>query len=344
MGAPNSHDDTIYALFCGFIPMKWGLLLSVATTVVWAIDTVLTRLAVTEFNAEPVLFSCLSLLAGACVLLIIGGGPGKEGLSTVRSLHTWFYGFLYVLMGIFYTIALDYTTTTEMSLIDQISILMSLILVKVYFKRRWYFLDVLGNAVIILCIGYIVWNLEPGIRLPATVFVALAAFCLTLRAAVTEDHPNFNNADNFREKCRVTGSVVGVTSFVSIVVLFVFAWLKTAVTDDQPALMLALKGMPSVVDFTDTNTLIGGIALGILTVSVSNYLLFSAVKAAKTEHFMMVMASLPFFTYAVEYVFGLFGWLDVSAVSIQDLMVGVVIMGAAVIMIFNRARHKDHLP
>lgn len=310
-----------------------GLTLSFITTVLFATFEVCFRYAAVAFDVHPVIFTSLAFFVAATMLIIIAG-PGQGGLKTLRRPHTWAFGAMEILMNISVMFALAYITTTEMNFLARATMIFALLIGWVFLGRPPKKYDVFGILLVLGGLIYVAWEIDPAIR-------AIVLFCMfwvsltsTLRTVIAETHPESGNALTIRQRCRVSGYVLMVSSFCFLFFAFTVGFLKSSMPfGDLPIL---LQNAPGYGDIVHKPTVYGGIILGVTIIPLAMYFYFYATRVAKTEVFIMVTSFLPFSAYAVEYIFHLFDLLDISSVSNGDLAAGAVMTLGALVMLYGR--------
>ncbi|MFT7433295.1 MAG: diguanylate cyclase (GGDEF)-like protein [Alphaproteobacteria bacterium] len=319
------------------IDKKKGLILSFITMFFWALHDVSFRFAAVEYKVEPTVFICFTLFVAAFVLIVVAG-PGTGGMATLKRGHTWAYGIFEVLLNIAQMFALIYITTTEMNFLNRTTVIMSLIATWMFFGRKLHLSDIIGGSLVLGGLYYIAEGLDPAIRIQALVCIFFVAFTSVATAMLGEIHPENNGAETVRARSRVAGYVLLVSSFVFLAVTLGVAFLKAnagAVALDFPI----ISGLPELADFAYKPTFIIALVLGLTVMPIAMYFFFYATKTAKTETFMAVSSTLPFFTYAVEWLAAKFGFLDISGITSRDLIAGaVIVMGAFLI---EYMRHQN---
>lgn len=313
---------------------KKGLILSFITMFFWALHDVSFRFAAVEYSVEPTVFICFTLFVTAFVLIVVAG-PGAGGMSTLKRGHTWAYGVLAVFLNIAQVFALIYITTTEMNFLNRATVVMSILATWMFFARRPHFSDLIGGSLVLGGLYFIAEGLDPAIRVQALVCILFVAFTSVATAMLGEIHPENNNAETIRARSRVAGYVLLVSSFVFLVMTLAVALLKENSTEIANALPI-ISGFPSLGDFLHKPTFFIALILGLTVMPIAMYFFFYATKTAKTETFMAVSSTLPFFTYAVEWLASKFGLLDISAITHKDLIAGAVIVAGAFLIEYMR--------
>ena len=313
--------------------------LAFLTVLLWAVDTVYGRWAVTVLDVNPAIFSCVSLLAASTVLIIIAG-PGKAGLETLRRPHTWAYGLFQIMLSISLNWGLTFVSATELTFLSRFSILLSVALAWMFLQRKPSWLDAVSLTIIGAGLYLVATQTNPEGRIPGLLCIGGVALFQTLRTMIAEVHPEAVQAQNVKTRCRVTGYVLLVTSFCLLALTMAGAALKLALADD-PSLLHSLPLLASMPDWPDVfhkNTIYSAVIFGGTVLPVAMYLYFYVARLVKTEVFMSMIAFLPFFTYAAEHTLARAGILDPTPIPSSLLVFGTIIVLGAILMIYGRLR------
>lgn len=311
-----------------------GLLLSLAAVLLWGIDAVVYRYAAATLHVNPVVFSCLALFVGSLVLIIIAGS-GSLGVATLRQPLTWVYGIFQLFLNVTATFAFIYMPATEVTLLARFAIILSLFTGWLFFSRAPSWSDGVGSLLILAGLGIIVVSLPDEYRFVGLFWMFLNVCCNLARTIIAEIHPQSTQAQSIRDRCRVTGVVLYITSFTVATFFAGLAILKTHIPETvaQPQI---LHMLPSLADFTHLPTLCASILFGATIVPSAMYFYFYGTKVAKTENFMIVAAFTGAFTFVFEWLASLMGLVDIRALSQLDLAAGLLIISGAVFMIYMR--------
>lgn len=313
--------------------MKLGLILSLITVLIWAVERVSSRFLLVEYHVEPVIFTCFSLFVCSIILILVAG-PGKGGLDTLRRPHTWGYGILQVLMNITDMLMLALITSTEASFLARIAIIMAIVLKWIFLATKPHKTDFLGLPLILAGFAVVAVGLPEEVRGMALFWLFFTALFNTMRTMIAETHPSAQAANTIKSRCRVTGYVVMVTSFTLLISLFGFAFARTHV----PALegLPFAAALPTIGHMFHQTTLFAAGLMGLTILPFAMYFYFYTARVAKTEVFMMVTSIQPFLAFALESMLQRMGLLDIREITTTDLIAGVVIVLGAFGMIAGR--------
>ncbi len=309
------------------------------TILLWAVDTVYGRWAVTVLDVNPAIFSCMSLLAASSVLIIIAG-PGKAGMETLRSPYTWAYGVFQIMLSISLNWGLSFVSATELNFLTRFSIILSVLFAWMFLHRKPSALD--GVSLLIIAAGLFLVARETSSDnlIPGLICIFGVALFQTLRTIIAEVHPEAIGAQSIKTRCRVTGYVLLVTSFCLLCLTFAGAALKHAFVGD-PTMMQTLPILASMPEWSDVlrkETIYSAVIFGGTVLPLAMYLYFYVAKQVKTEVFMSMIAFLPFFTYVAERSLASVGILNPTYIPLPLLGYGGIIVIGAILMIYGR--HK----
>lgn len=314
-------------------------ILAFITVLLWAVDTVYGRWAVTVLNVNPAIFSCVSLLAASTVLIIIAG-PGKAGLETLRRPHTWAYGMFQIMLSISLNWGLTFVSATELTFLSRFSIVLAVIFAWMFLQRKPSWQDAISLCIIGLGLYLVAIQTAPEGRIPGLLCILGVALFQTLRTMIAEVHPEAVQAQNIKSRCRVTGYVLLVTSFCLLSLTVAGAALKLTLADD-PTMLQAIPVLASMPDWQDVlrkETIYSAVLFGGTILPLAMYLYFYVARLVKTEVFMSMIAFLPFFTYLAENILANAGILKPTIIPPSLLMCGAIIVLGAIFMIYGR--HK----
>jgi drug/metabolite transporter (DMT)-like permease len=323
--------------------LERGLLMAFTAVMFWGLLDASSRYAVVAMEADPMVFSCLNLMAGAVVLLAIAG-PGAGGLETLRRGHTWMFGFFRVLMTLFLVFAFTALSASEVNFMLRVNVLFALVAAWVFFERKPTVADAPG--IILLTGGFLglVLRQEDAFLNWAVGLVMLAAICDTILTIIAERHPVSKKAMGLHARCRYTGFVLFVTSLFFMLLAFLIASTKTWFGDDltylPEAAQQVLARAPTLAHFTHGGTLLSALVIGVFLRAPSMYLYLYAARLLKAENLLMAATLAPFATLAAESLFIGTGILDAATLDMWDVIAGVCMTTGALSMVVFRALAK----
>ena len=320
--------------------MNKGIALSLITVLMWALNDVTTRFVVQTYDAHAVVYTCLYLLVGAFILIIIAG-PGEGGLRTLRLPHTWSFGVIEILMHIGQFFALVYITSTEMNFLLRMSVFLSLIMSWMFFARRPSKWDMLGALVILGGILYMLEGIPEGVRVAAFVSVLFVAITVTAKTMIAEAHPESTKDLTIKQRCRVTGYVVLAAAVLFLLFALGGAVVQHVDTSGVASTMPLIASLPTLADFVYLPAILCAIVFGFLVIPANVYFYLYAVAEAKTENFLIIATLTPFVTFFLEWVASLFGLLDIRGITLSDMLAGVVIVLGGLFIVAMRYKKEQ---
>lgn len=324
--------------------MERGLLMAFVAVFLWGLLDASSRYAVVAMDADPMIFSCLNLMSGAFLLLLIAG-PGKGGLETIRQSHTWAFGFFRVLMTLFLVFAFTALSASEVNFMLRINVLMGMIVAWLFFKRKPGMTDVPGLLLLIGGFTLLVMRQQDAFLNWAVGLVILAAVCDTVLTVIAENHPASKRASGLKARCRYTGFVLLVTSLFFLALAFGIAVFKAAMGGDVATMPQAIQEVlgrtPEMSSFTHFGTLVSALVIGVFLRAPSMYLYLYAARLLKTENLMMAATLAPFATLGSESLFVSMGWLQAATLDMVDVGAGMAMTFGAMSMVVLRVlKHR----
>lgn len=314
---------------------KKSAILSLTTMFFWALSMVFIRYLIQKYNVNPVIFTCAITFICALTLIFVAG-PGNNGLKTVTSLNSWLFSICQILKNICYITALIYITSTELDLLRNMEIAIALIFTSIFLKRKLNPIDILGIFLTIIG-SFIILN-EMGVDIKIIVFLWVFAGAIfgSIRTIVTETHPQNKVQMTLKDRCRVSGYIMMVTSVAFIAFFGLIAYIGSVSSPEVTNQIPFYNSLPKLEDFFHIPTVIGSLIHGVFIYSFGMYYYFYAVSIAKNEVFMMYNSFLPVFTYAIEILFAHFTLLTISDISQTDILAGVIVIIGTMSMVLYR--------
>jgi EamA-like transporter family len=236
-----------------------------------------------RLGAHPIAFVLYAMLVSALVLLA-ATGPGPDAVRIMLAPQSWMVGAGTIGMEIFYYLLLERLSPAEGSLLVRISIPLSLVAGWALFGRRPRKLAWIGAGVILAGLVPMVLLLERSYRLAALIAALGAACAFNLRGFAAEFHPWNRNARTLREKLRVTGLVVLVTSIASLALAGACALLVAL------GVLPAIAIVPTAAQMLHLPTILLGVVVGGVILTAMAFLNFSCVVKITTENFAATSA------------------------------------------------------
>ena len=285
-----------------------------------------------RIGAHPIALVLYATTASALALLAVTG-VGQDALRIVLAPQSWLVGIGTISIEIFYYLLLENVSPALGSLFVRLAIPLSFVVGWLLFARRPRRLSVIGAGIVLAGIVPLIATIDAEHRTAAAAAGIASALSSNLRGFSAEFHPWNRRATTVREKLRVTGLIVLVTSLVSLALTGGLAVLigigRLQPTPLVPTAAQMLHG-PTI--------LLGAVVVGAIMTAMA-VLSFSAVVKITTENFMATNAFTPVGTLLVQVAAGAIGLIPTYALDPSLLSaMGVVIAG--VLLIFYAARHR----
>lgn len=278
-------------------------------------------------GAHPIAFILYALLASA-VATLAAVGIGAQALAIVRHPMSWAVGLSMILLEILYYQTLTYVTPAHGNAMLRIGIPIAMIAGWALLRRRAPPLAVAGAIVIVGAIVYLVSVTAPAARWPMAVVGTLAAACMVVRGFTAEFHPWNRSAKTVRDKLRVTGLVLLVTSVLSLAVAAAAAGAIAA------GLLPRTPLVPTAAQMLHLPTLLLGGLLGGAVYTLMMYLNFASVVKITTENLTAMMAFSPATAWVFQELGALLGLIDAPTPS-APVVAAIVVCIGAVLLIFR---------
>ena len=326
MTATAEHDGPSYAL-SGWIE---------AAIYVFAIGVLsLVYVVAGRLGAHPIAFVLDSMLLSAIVMLAITG-LGPDWREIVLMPRSWLVGIGTIMMEYFYFVLLGQVGPAQGSIMIRLAIPASLAIGWVLFRRRPVGLQMAGAAIVAASILPLFGNVAPDRMALAAGAAAGCIAMFNLRSFAAEFHPANRRARGIKEKVRLTGLVVLVTSIAGLAAVGCVA--------------LAIEGglveptglVPSLAAMLHGPTLLLATFAGSVILTAMAYLNYSCVVKITTENFAAMTAFTPIATFAVQELAVHAGFLAPLAIDpLLMISMGVVVAGVMVMLIgVRRARNR----
>jgi hypothetical protein len=278
-------------------------------------------------GAHPIAFILYALLASA-VATLAAVGVGAQALAIVRHPMSWAVGLSMILLEILYYQTLTYVTPAHGNAMLRVGIPIAMIAGWALLRRRAPPMAVVGAIVIVGAIVYLVGVTAPAVRWPMAVVGTLAAACMVVRGFTAEFHPWNRGAKTVRDKLRVTGLVLLVTSVLSLAVAAAAAGAIAA------GLLPRTPLVPSAAQMLHMPTLLLGGLLGGAVYTLMMYLNFASVVKITTENLTAMMAFSPATAWVFQELGALFGLIHAPTPS-APVVAAIVACIGAVLLIFR---------
>lgn len=284
-----------------------------------------------QVGAHPVALILYGMVASAVALLAVTGF-GADATRILLAPQSLLVGIGTISIEVFYYALLEHVSPAHGSLLLRLAIPLALVTGWVVFGRRPQRLSAIGAGVVLLGIVPLIVTIDPEHRGMAAAMGVAAALASTLRGFAGEFHPWNRRAMTVREKLRVTGLVVLVTSLASLALTGVCAlaigaeWM--APTALVPTAAQMLHG-PTIV--------LGTMVVGVLLTAMAT-LSFSAVVKITTENFMATHAFTPVATLLVQIAASAVGLIPRYALDPSLMPAMGIVIGGVLLMLYAARR------
>ncbi len=291
------------------------------------IGNVGARLAVTSFEAQPLAYTCMVMIAGSLSLLIMAR-PGPLGLETLRRPETWGYGILQTLLYALGIYAVLYVSGTEASVVMRVSTVMMFIMSILFVGQKTNLTELAGFALMTSGIIYMIAlaDLSANDKTILVLILILRGLAQAAQKMMAEFHKTNRRAKGFRHTTRVTAFVLGVSSLLLTCVFMSGALIKQQL--DIPA----LSGLPNLEDFFNLKTLLLASIIGFFIISFSKYCEFYAAKKISAKYLLSVVALQPIFAISYESFFAWIGLMELKTFDVHDYLAMTAVIGGSIII------------
>lgn len=317
--------------------MERGFTLAFIAIILWAILTSTTRVLVTTYDVNPILFACFSIMGGALTLLAIPG-KGRARSLTLTDYRTWGIGIFRFLDMMFFITALVWITATEAEFILGINVIISAILVWVFFNRQPKGLDWLGYGIIFLGSVFLMFSLPGGLSNPAVICLLLGCTSGAIAYVFLEKHPISNQSLGLHARAQFTGVVLLIVGMAFTLFVFSLALLKPHMhIPEENGFWSVVRQIPDAADF-NLFAITSSLLLGAVLRGPVMYIVFLAVRLLKQDTYYLTARFIPFGVLGMESLYAGLGLLQFSTFTPQTLVVGICITLGAMIVLYNRMR------
>lgn len=277
-------------------------------------------------GAHPIAFILYAVLVSAvATLAVVGTRP--HAMAIMLHPLSWAVGGGIILLEVFYYQTLAYVPPAHGNLMLRLATPIAMIAGWLLFRRRTQPLAIVGALAIVAATLFVIGVTSPAVRWSMTAMGTLAAVFLVERGFAAEVHPWNRAAQTVREKLRVTGLIILVTSILSLVLAAIAATAVTARMLPETRLVPTTAQMLHVPTF-----LVGGLAGGAVF-TLMMYLNFSSVVKITTENLTAMMAFSPATAWLFQSLGDALGLIRAPTPE-PPIVAAMVVCIAAVLLIF----------
>lgn len=277
-------------------------------------------------GAHPIAFILYAVLFSALVTLaVVGAGP--HAVAIVRSPLSWAVGLCMILLEVFYFQTLTYVPPVHGNVMLRVATPIAMVAGWLLFRRRAPPWAIAGALAIVAATAFLIGVTSPDVRWSMAGMGTLAAVFLVARGFATEVHPWNRDARTVRDKLRVTGLILLVTSILSLVLAAIVA---TAVAAQ---VLPPTRLVPTAAQMLHPPTfLVGGLAGGAVF-TLMMYLNFASVVKITTENLTAMMAFSPVTAWLFQALADAFGAIKAPTPE-PPVVAAIVVCIAGVLLIF----------
>ncbi len=302
------------------------------------INQVVSRYASVVLEVNPVVYSCAAFSSCALILLMLGGS-GTLAKETMRSIDTWTYGIVLMLSYIIGMILYAYVTSTELTMLQKISVGMSLF-------GSWFFIgrapdryQIIGTIIITVGVLVVAADIEGpnrGLIYFLSILYGLAQVARVFVAELHRPHAKAASliASDPRARARVIGFVMLVVSSLFLVLAALVAFAQES--NSEPF----IHGLPMLEDFMHPASILSGMLVGILLIAPLRLLEFSSSNIIKAENFMVILTFMTVATFFWEWVTRPITGLSIDAISHNDIIAAIFITAGGLLISLTRSIKK----
>ena len=281
-------------------------------------------------GVHPIAFLVVAMpVAAATLLTLTGAGP--QWWPIVRHPLSFVVGGGIIAMEAFYYLLLQVTSPTDGSLLVRLNVPAAALLGYVMLGRRTTGAGLLGQAVVLAGVFGYVAIMDEGQRWTGVLLALACAVNMSIRAFATEFHPWNRAARTIPAKMRITGLVLLVTSLMGAVLVFGLMALVAHGYLFQPV------WLPEVGHFLHVPTLALGLFVGVLVLTMMQYLGFSIVVKIQAQNFVATTALIPLVTLAMQVVAVRIGLLAPVPLD-WNVLPAILVVSAGVLVVIWAGR------
>lgn len=320
-------DTKLYGWIQGFL----------AVFVFLGINQVVGRYCTVVLEVNPVIYSCTAFISCALILLTIGGS-GPLAKETMRSVDTWVYGSILMLSYIVGMILYNYITSTELTMLQKVSVGISLF-------GSWFFIgrvpdkyQVIGAVVVSIGVLVVAFGIDGPNKGIVYFLSGLYGVAQAARVFTAELHRPHTKAASMASDPRAKTRVIG---FVLLVVSSLFLFLTVLMAFAQESLGRPfINGFPMFEDFIHTPSIFSGLLTGILLMAPLRVLEFSSARIIKAENFMVILTFTTVATLFWEWVSSPLTGLNIKSISEHDVYAIILITLGGLLISLTRKIKK----
>jgi hypothetical protein len=281
-------------------------------------------------GAHPIALVLYALAVSASALLLVTG-PGPDARAIVLAPQSWLIGVGTIAMEVFYFMLLQHVPPADGSVLVRLTVPASLLVGWALFSRRPRPLSIAGAA--LMCVGMVpvLVAVAPGLLGEVLIAAVGCSLAFALRTFAAEFHPWNRAARTVKEKLRITGLVVLVTTVCSLGLAVAAALLIGAGALPHHPLV------PTAGEMLHVPTILLGALVGSVIHTSMWVLGFSSVVKITSENFAAAAAFSPLAALILQLAAGALGLLPFFPVDAM-LIAALAAVVAGVFLMLTAAR------
>lgn len=309
-----------------------------AVLVLWSVSNVFLGYTIRTQGSDPIVYSC-TVFVSASLMLLLFSGSGPLAKETMRSIDTWAYGILLMLNYIVLLALLAVITSTEATLLQTLSVVVSMAAGWFFLGRKTSKTQLFGGALITAGLYFVLADTDVEKLGYVILLVFAMAVIQTIRTYVVEFHRPHNHAttqaNSVKDRARVVALVMFIVSTIFFIAFFGLSLLIHYVEG------LHIPAVPQFADFFNPYTTFYGMLAGFLLIAPLRFFEFSATHHIKTENYLAVSAFAPIATWAWEWGTSSFTGIDMRQLGFYDALACGLITSGGLVIALRRIKKVD---
>ncbi|NRA87862.1 MAG: DMT family transporter [Rhizobiales bacterium] len=303
----------------------------------WAIITVLARVLLLTYGFAPATFVFIQMLAGGLTLVLLSHKRIKVfGLSPLKQLHTWGFGFFRVISASFYVGSLLYVSATNGAFLGATNVIMSVLFVWLILKRKPKLIELPGHLIILVGWYLLVGQLDNQFSNPAVWMMLFSQIIISFAIILAETHP-MNQNNNSGDTLYLTGIILLASAIILLILSYLASIFEAQLPESFYPEIRAHVSNFMLQDIFNPYAWIFGIFMGAIFRAASIYYSLRAVKLTTTEFYLGSMSIMPFLIFGLEYIAMQLNYLPSKAFEAQPFILGsLMTLGCLYIIYFKR--------
>lgn len=309
----------------------------IACIISWSLLTVWSRIILLEYQIAPATFVFIQMLSGGLALVLLAKKRIKSiGITPLKQLYTWGFGFFRVISASFYIAATVYLSASNVAFLGALSVSISVFMVWVLLKRKPRLIELPGHIVMIVAAYFMVMEFTGQFSNPAIWLLLISQIIGTFAIIIGEIHPlNQNNSSG--DTLYLTGMVLLASAIILLSLSYLAAEFNNSLPKGfYPEIREAINRF-ALSDIFNPYAWAFGFAMGVSFRAISIYYSLRSVKLTSTEFYLGAMCIMPFTNLALEILASNLGYLPAYSFDVSSFVLGCFItFGSLYIIYFKR--------